>query len=66
MQMHLSDPLFGLANDVVLSRRMIRAGIDMGMIDEVVSEYYPARVWDPGHPAPISKSAAPQSEPPAG
>ena len=26
MQMHLTDPLFGLANDVALSRRMIRAG----------------------------------------
>ncbi len=59
MQMHLTDPLFGLANDVALSRRMIRAGVLVGMIDEVVSDYYPARVWDPAHPAPINKSAAP-------
>lgn len=59
MQMHLTDPLFGLANDVALSRRMIRAGVLIGMIDEVVAEYFPARVWDPAHPAPIDKSAAP-------
>jgi hypothetical protein len=61
MQMHLTDPLFGLANDVALSRRMIRAGVLVGMIDEVVSDYFPARVWDPAHPAPINKSAAPSS-----
>lgn len=59
MQMHLTDPLFGLNNDVSLSRRMIRAGVLMGMIDAVVSDYYPARVWDAAHPAPMKKSAAP-------
>jgi hypothetical protein len=59
MQMHLTDPLFGLNNDVSLSRRMIRAGVLMGMIDAVVSDYYPARVWEPEHPAPMNKSAAP-------
>ncbi len=59
MQMHLTDPLFGLNNDVSLSRRMIRAGVLMGMIDDVVSDYYPARVWEPEHPAPMKKSAAP-------
>jgi hypothetical protein len=59
MQMHLTDPLFGLANDVSLSRRMIRAGVQLGMISEVVSDYYPARVWDSGHAAPIKKTAAP-------
>ena len=58
MQMHLTDPLFGLNNDVSLSRRMIRAGVLMGMIDDVVSDYYPARVWEPEHPAPMKKSAA--------
>jgi hypothetical protein len=61
MQMHLTDPLFGLANDVALSRRMIRAGVLIGMIDEVVSDYYPARVWEPEHPAPINKTAAQSS-----
>jgi hypothetical protein len=59
MQMHLTDPLFGLANDVSLSRRMIRAGVQVGMISEVVSDYYPARVWQSDHPAPIKKTAAP-------
>ncbi len=59
MQMHLTDPLFGLNNDVSLSRRMIRAGVLIGMIDAVVSDYYPARVWEPEHPAPITKTAAP-------
>jgi hypothetical protein len=63
MQMQLTDPLFGVANDVALCRRMIRAGVHMGMIDEVVSDYYPARVWDPAHPAPIRKSASPPSDP---
>jgi glycosyltransferase involved in cell wall biosynthesis len=58
MQMHLTDPLFGLANDVSLARRMIRAGVQLGMIDEVVSDYYPARVWESDHPAPIKKTAA--------
>jgi hypothetical protein len=28
------------------------------MISEVVSDYYPARVWDSSHPAPIKKTAA--------
>ena len=63
MQMHLTDPLFGLANDVSLSRRLIRIGVRMGMIDEVVSDYYPARVWESDHPAPIEKTAAPAAEP---
>lgn len=58
MQMHLTDPLFGLANDVALSRRMIRAGVLIGMLDKVVSDYYPARVWDSEHPTPIDKTAA--------
>jgi hypothetical protein len=61
MQMHLTDPLFGLANDVSLSRRMVRAGVRLCMIDEVVSDYYPARVWESDHPAPIRKTAAPQA-----
>jgi hypothetical protein len=63
MQMHLTDPLFGLANDVSLSRRLIRAGVRMEMIDEVVSDYYPARVWESDHPAPIEKTAAPVADP---
>lgn len=57
MQMHLTDPLFGLANDAALTRRMVRAGVRMGMIDDVVGDYYPARMWDADHPAP---AAAPQ------
>lgn len=60
MQMHLTDPLFGLANDVSLSRRMVRAGVRLGMIEEVVSDYFPARVWESDHPAPIKKTAAPR------
>jgi hypothetical protein len=63
MQMHLTDPLFGLANDVSLSRRMIRAGVQLGMIGEVVSDYYPARVWQSDHPAPIAKTAEPAADP---
>lgn len=63
MQMHLTDPLFGVANDVALSRRMVRAGVRVGMIDAVVADYYPARVWDADHAAPIKKSAAPAPDP---
>jgi hypothetical protein len=62
MQMHLTDPLFGLANDVSLARRFVRAGVRLEMIQEVVSDYYPARVWQSDHPAPIRKTAAPASD----
>ena len=63
MEMHLTDPLFGLANDVALSRRMVRAGVRLGMVDAVVADYYPARVWEADHAAPIKKSAAPAADP---
>jgi hypothetical protein len=57
MQMHLTDPIFGLANDAALSRRMVRAGVRIGMIDAVVGDYYPARVWEPDHAAHVEASA---------
>jgi hypothetical protein len=53
MQMHLTDPLFGIANDAALSRRMVRAGVRMGMLDAVVGDYYPARIWEADHPAAV-------------
>jgi hypothetical protein len=41
----LSDALFGLPGDWSRIRRMMRMGVRMGMIDDVVVRYYPNREW---------------------
>jgi glycosyltransferase involved in cell wall biosynthesis len=42
MEMNLADELFGYANDWSLCRRMLRAGVRMGMIDVPVVDYHPS------------------------
>ncbi len=41
----LGDALFGVAGDWSRIRRMLRIGVRMGMIDDVVAEIYPSRLW---------------------
>jgi len=57
MEMQLSDVLFDLPNDFALCRRMLRAGVFIGMLDAVVCDYYPSRLW--GERASIETPAPP-------
>jgi glycosyltransferase involved in cell wall biosynthesis len=41
----LSAALFGNPGDWDRARRMLRAGVRFRMIDEVVMDYYPGRLW---------------------
>lgn len=43
----LGDHLFGMTGDWVRVRRMMRIGVRIGMIDDVVLDYYPAQLWKP-------------------
>jgi hypothetical protein len=45
----LSDYLFDVPEDWAWVRRLMRAGVRMGMIDDVVVDYYPSQLW--GTPA---------------
>lgn len=45
MQMQLTDARLGLPNDFALIRRQVRAGVQMGMVDDVVGDYYPSQLW---------------------
>jgi putative methyltransferase (TIGR04325 family) len=44
-ELELSDALFGMPSDWGLFRRMLRAGVRMGMIDGVVVDGYPSALW---------------------
>jgi len=48
-QHQLTDAIFGDPGDWAWVRRMMRAGVRIGMIDEVVVDYYPSQLW--GTPA---------------
>ena len=41
----LSDALFDMPWDWALCRRMLRAGVRMGMIDSIVADGYPSALW---------------------
>ncbi|MEA2299246.1 MAG: hypothetical protein QOF77_2182 [Solirubrobacteraceae bacterium] len=58
--LELTDALYGIPSDWGLFRRMLAAGVRMGMIDAVVADGYPSGLWSPagGAPAP----AAPEWE----
>ena len=43
----LSDALFDIPADWAVGRRMLRAGVRMGMVDEITVDYYPSQVWSP-------------------
>jgi hypothetical protein len=70
--LELSDAVFDVPNDWSLCRRMMRAGVRMGMVDAVVTDYYPSADWGrrqrPEEPAPEAEpapepGAGPQTEP---
>jgi hypothetical protein len=42
----LGDALFRIPGDWSRIRRMMRLGVRMGMIDDVVVEYFPTRLWE--------------------
>lgn len=42
MELNLADDIFGEPNDWSLCRRMLRAGVRMGMIDEPTVDYHPS------------------------
>jgi Glycosyl transferase family 2 len=50
--LELSDTVFDLPNDWSLCRRMMRAGVRIGMVDAVVTDYYPSADWDRRQRAP--------------
>jgi hypothetical protein len=45
----LLDAVFGDPEDWAWIRRMVRVGVKMGMIDDVIVDYYPSQLW--GTPA---------------
>ena len=47
----LGDALFKVTGDWSRVRRMIRIGVRIGMIDDVVLDYYPSQLWPNSVPA---------------
>jgi hypothetical protein len=45
MELNLADDVFDVPNDWSLCRRMLRAGVRMGMIETPTVEYYPSYEW---------------------
>lgn len=45
MELNLADEIFDVPNDWSLCRRMLRAGVRVGMHDESTVDYYPSREW---------------------
>jgi hypothetical protein len=41
----MSDDVFDVPNDWSLCRRMLRAGVRIGMLDRPTVEYYPSYEW---------------------
>ncbi|MEA2265946.1 MAG: hypothetical protein QOE27_1529 [Solirubrobacteraceae bacterium] len=50
--LELTDALYGIPSDWGLFRRMLAAGVRMGMIDGVVVDGYPSGLWRPGGGGP--------------
>jgi hypothetical protein len=50
-EMELADELFSMPGDWSLAERMLRCGVRFGMVDDVVTDYYPSWSWTP-RPAP--------------
>ncbi len=46
-ELELTDELFDDPYDWALCQRMARSGVRIGMIDRVVVDYYPSKVWTP-------------------
>lgn len=63
MESELADALFWEASDISLCRRMLRAGVRFGFIDEVVTDYW----WQPRYEgAKPPKSDLDNKKPPLG
>jgi glycosyl transferase family 2 len=45
MELNLADEIFDVPNDWSLCRRMMRAGVRIGMIDAATVDYYPSVNW---------------------
>lgn len=51
-ELELGDAVFGMPNDWGMIQRMLRAGVRVGMVDEVVTDYFPSmRGAEPAGPA---------------
>ncbi len=46
-ELELADAAFGLPYDWALCRRMMKAGVRLGMLDEQTVDYYPSQLWTP-------------------
>ena len=51
-EMELADALFGSPADWSLCRRMLRAGVRFGMLDELVTDHYESRLGAEEHAWP--------------
>lgn len=51
-ELELGDAVFDVSNDLGLIGRMLRTGVRFGMIDEIVTHYYPSTSAQALHPAP--------------
>ncbi len=49
-EMELADELFSMPGDWSLAERMLRCGVRFGMVDDIVTDYYPSRSWTPRTP----------------
>ncbi len=50
----LGEAVFGIVGDWARIRKMMRVGARIGMIDDVVLDYYPSSLWNPERQPPVS------------
>lgn len=46
-EMELADELFSMPGDWSVTERMLRCGVRFGMVEDVVTDYYPSASWTP-------------------
>ncbi len=46
-ELELGDEIFSLAGDWSFAERMLRCGVRFGMVDDIVTDYYPSWSWTP-------------------
>jgi putative methyltransferase (TIGR04325 family) len=65
-ELELADAAFRLPYDWALCVRMLEAGVRIGMLDEVVTDYYPSRLLRPRFEDPTAEPpSVPESQAPA-
>jgi putative methyltransferase (TIGR04325 family) len=65
-ELELADSAFRLPYDWALCVRMLEAGVRIGMLDEVVTDYYPSRLLRPRFEEPAAEPpSVPESQAPA-